>query len=158
MKHSPPHILVTVRTFRQRLSATPRAARLARHLAERQLEEWGFPHGSETSTTVAAIVAELSSNAVCHGTLKGRGFALNLHCAPGGIRIEVEDPRGERTLDDHPEPPAPDAEHGRGLVIVDALAGRWGVSDREGVGKTVWAEVRAPSDDLSGSAAPPVPS
>ena len=35
-----------------------------------------------------------------------------------------------------------DEESGRGLAIVDALTGgRWGVGDREGIGKLVWAVV-----------------
>ncbi|CAG7650985.1 hypothetical protein SBRY_50496 [Actinacidiphila bryophytorum] len=33
-----------------------------------------------------------------------------------------------------------DEEAGRGLALVDALTGgRWGVSDRDGVGKLLWA-------------------
>lgn len=34
---------------------------------------------------------------------------------------------------------------GRGLLLVDALAHRWGVGERQaGIGKTVWAELLAP--------------
>jgi hypothetical protein len=36
--------------------------------------------------------------------------------------------------------PAADAERGRGLTLVDALTrGSWGASQRDGVGKAVWA-------------------
>lgn len=31
-------------------------------------------------------------------------------------------------------------EHGRGLIVVDALSRTWGVRERV-VGKTVWAEI-----------------
>ena len=31
-------------------------------------------------------------------------------------------------------------ECGRGLLLVEALASRWGVDERKGPGKTVWAE------------------
>ncbi|MDH6623862.1 hypothetical protein M2271_001654 [Streptomyces sp. LBL] len=34
----------------------------------------------------------------------------------------------------------PDAEGGRGLLLVTLLALRWGVAERD-VGKTVWAEL-----------------
>jgi hypothetical protein len=35
-------------------------------------------------------------------------------------------------------------ESGRGLALVDALTGaRWGVSERDGIGKLVWAVVAA---------------
>lgn len=37
--------------------------------------------------------------------------------------------------------PAPLAETGRGLLLVDALADRWEVVDRDPPGKTVRAEV-----------------
>ncbi|MEW2399909.1 ATP-binding protein [Streptomyces sp. NPDC046862] len=37
-------------------------------------------------------------------------------------------------------PQPPDEDGGRGLVLVDALAADWGVLDRPGPGKTVWAE------------------
>lgn len=37
--------------------------------------------------------------------------------------------------------PSADADGGRGLLLVGALASCWGVSERTGPGKTVWAEV-----------------
>jgi anti-sigma regulatory factor (Ser/Thr protein kinase) len=135
---------VTVRTFTQRLSATPRGARLARHLALNQLHDWGIPHGTGTSDAVAAIVAELAANAVTHGRVPGRDFELRLSLVTGGVRIEVTDTR------DGPRPPAPGAVRmpaplaggGRGLALVAALAARWEVLDRApGPGKTVRAEV-----------------
>ncbi|MFF9404184.1 ATP-binding protein [Streptomyces anandii] len=133
---------VTVRVFSQRLSATRRGARLARRLTVHQLDGWGVPYGSETSETVALIVAELAANAVLHGRLAGRDFALRLTCTPPGtVRVEVTDPRGER-LPRIPPFPEPDADGGRGLLLVDSLASRWGVDTRPGPGKTVWAEVQ----------------
>ncbi|MER5292784.1 ATP-binding protein [Streptomyces pharetrae] len=146
---STPHRPVTVRVFTQRLSATPRGARLARRLAVGQLADWGVPYGSDTSDTVAAVVAELAANAVTHGRVPGRDFELRLSLAPGCVRIEVTDARTG------PRPPGPGdvrppqalAETGRGLVLVEALADRWEVLDRV-PGKTVRAEV-----DLPGSCA-----
>ncbi|WP_406460123.1 ATP-binding protein [Streptomyces sp. NBC_01622] len=134
---------VTVHTFSQRLSPTPRGARLARHLALNQLHAWGIPHGSDASDAVAVIVAELAANAVTHGRVPGRDFELRLSLVTGSIRIEVTDTRTG------PRPPGPGAvrqpetldDFGRGLVLVEAMADRWEVLDREPLGKTVRAEV-----------------
>jgi len=139
---------VTVRMFTQRLSATPRGARLARHLALNQLHDWGIPHGSNASEAVAVIVAELAANAVTHGRVPGRDFELRLYLATGSVRVEVSDTCAERRPPKPGDvrPTRPLDEHGRGLVLVDALADRWEVLDREASapGKTVRAEVDLP--------------
>lgn len=142
-----PQAPVTVRTFRQRLSSTPRGARLARYLALNQLHDWGIPHGSDASEAVAVIVAELAANAVTHGRVPGRDFELGLSLPTGSVRIEVTDTRPEPR---HPRPgdvrsSGPLDERGRGLVLVEALADRWEVLEREPLGKTVRAEVDLPS-------------
>ena len=142
-----PQPLVTVRAFTQRLSATPRGARLARHLALHQLETWGIPHGTDVSEAVAVIVAELAANAVTHGRVPGRDFELRLALIPGSVRIEVTDTRtGSRPPGPGAvRPPCPLGESGRGLLLVDALAARWEVLDRDPPpGKTVRAEVDVP--------------
>ncbi|MFG2883023.1 ATP-binding protein [Streptomyces sp. NPDC048297] len=129
--------------FVQRFSATRRGARLARRLAVHRLDLWGVPYGSPASETVALVVAELAANAALHGCVPGRDFELRLSHdrAAGVVRVEVSDTHPGR-----PEPPEPgaqppaDAESGRGLLLVEAVATRWGVADRLGPGKTVWAE------------------
>ncbi|MEV6758930.1 ATP-binding protein [Streptomyces sp. NPDC051214] len=128
--------------FAQRLSSTRRGARLARRLAAHQLEAWGIPHGSDLSDAAAHITAELAANAVTHGHVPGRDFELRLFYAESTrtLRIEVVDARGDRVpelrrLDD------PEAETGRGLRLVEAIAATWGVAERR-IGKTVWAELR----------------
>ncbi|GHI08009.1 ATP-binding protein [Streptomyces cellostaticus] len=133
----------------QRLSSTPRGARLARHLALAQLDAWGIPHGTDTADAVAVIVAELAANAVTHGRVPGRDFELRLALLAGSVRIEVTDTREERP----PGPedvrePAPLAAAGRGLLLVGALADRWEVVDRDPPGKTVRAEVDLPPSRL----------
>ncbi|WTE49065.1 ATP-binding protein [Streptomyces sp. NBC_01622] len=130
--------------FFQQLSATRRGARLARHLATHQLDVWGVPFGSDLSDTVALVVAELAANAVLHARVPGRDFALRLEHRMDALRIEVADARGDRPVAGQvPATGATDttADHGRGLVIVGALASRWGVTDRPGPGKVVWAEI-----------------
>lgn len=49
-------VVVTVRAFVQRFSATRRGARLARVLALQQLDAWGVPYDSEASDAVALVV------------------------------------------------------------------------------------------------------
>jgi hypothetical protein len=50
---------------------------------------------------------------------------------------------GEEDRLPHLTPPAPDADSGRGLVLVDALADRWGVTPGPRPRKTVRAELTA---------------
>ncbi|MEV6204974.1 ATP-binding protein [Streptomyces sp. NPDC051771] len=117
--------------FDIRLSPTTRGARLARLLAV----EWLRPRRDiPYAVTEAAtqIVAELTANAATHGRVAGRDFRLALVAHPGVLRIEVSDTRG----DDLPEP-----HTGRGLLLVEALADRWGVAPGPVPRKTVWAEL-----------------
>lgn len=115
--------------FHVQLSATPRGARLARLLAVEQLRGWGLLPLEEP----AQIVAELAANAVTHGRVPGRDFRLVLVVTPGTLRIEVTDTRGDRIPEIR--------DTGRGLVLVEALADRWGVREGPVPCKVVWAEV-----------------
>ncbi|MET7635722.1 ATP-binding protein [Streptomyces sp. NPDC005078] len=131
-------------SFSQLLSSTPRGARLARLLAEQQFADWGLPRRSETIQDATLIVAELAANAVRHGRIPGRDFRLTLVLRPDGhVRISVTDARAEQL----PEPVANSrsSEQGRGLLIVAALADRWGVErcSKPPANKTVWAELAA---------------
>ncbi|WP_335755321.1 SpoIIE family protein phosphatase [Streptomyces fodineus] len=106
----------------------------ARHLAARQLREWGL---EPLVTPVESIVSELVTNAIRHGDGPSR-LRLIQHRA---LTCEVSDtstgqprPRHPRTLD----------EHGRGLYLVARLSRRWG-SRSAADGKVVWAEQDLPS-------------
>jgi anti-sigma regulatory factor (Ser/Thr protein kinase) len=127
-----------IRNFSVQLSPTPRGARLARLLATEQLRSWELP-----LDPAEHIVAELAANAATHGRVPGRDFRLTLYVVGDTLRIEVTDTRGDRAPG-RPELPPADAESGRGLVLVDALADRWGVSEGPAPRKTVWAEVTLP--------------
>ncbi|RPK42730.1 hypothetical protein EES40_18120 [Streptomyces sp. ADI93-02] len=118
------------------LSPTRRGARLARLLTVAHLGDWGLP-----TEPAANIVAELAANAAVHGRVSGRDFrlALTVH-RDTLLRIEVTDTRGER-LPLALGAAADDAESGRGLLIVGALADRWGVDVGPAPRKTVWAEL-----------------
>jgi anti-sigma regulatory factor (Ser/Thr protein kinase) len=132
---------VTVRTFTQLFSSTPRGARLARRLVANRMDVWGFAYDSEASEDVSLVVAELAANAVRHGSVRGRSFRVRLVLRGDLVRVEVADGRTERLP--VPVPREPDGEGGRGLVLVAALAERWGVEPRIGTAyKVVWAELR----------------
>jgi anti-sigma regulatory factor (Ser/Thr protein kinase) len=87
---------------------------------------------------ILLVTSELVTNAVRHG---GRRCHLHLEKTPEHLRIEVSD--GSAVL---PQPREDADEGGRGLAIVDAVAGGWGVSERDD-GKSVWAKwpLAAPS-------------
>ncbi|MEV6007735.1 ATP-binding protein [Streptomyces sp. NPDC051976] len=140
-------IVTPVPEFTRRLSATRCGARLARHVALRQLAAWGVPLGTDLAEAVATVVAELAANAVTHGRVPGRDFELRLALDARVVRIEVSDARAERRPPAPADiaPPADVAETGRGLLLVQALTQAWGVTPRD-VGKTVWAEIAVPTD------------
>ncbi|MFE1825176.1 ATP-binding protein [Streptomyces yangpuensis] len=145
------------REFDMRFTSTPRGARLARRLVSHRLHDWGHPYNTSVNDTVTLLAAELAANAVRHGHVPGRDFRLRLTAEPNTdahpdvnagtmtIRIEVTDTRTEwmPTL----ATPAPDAESGRGLLLVAALATHWGITPRVATpGKTVWAEISVHPD------------
>ncbi|MGW4088142.1 ATP-binding protein [Streptomyces sp. NPDC004822] len=136
-------MLTETPTLTEQFAPTPRGARLARHLAIRWLEERGWPPASDGSCAVALIVAELAANAVLHGRVPGRACALRLALDAEAhlVRIEVADAAEGRRPPASAPPACPEGESGRGLVLVEALAVRWGWEPRRPVGKTVWAEV-----------------
>jgi len=88
-----------------------------------------------TRDAAVLITDECVTNAVRHG---GGGFRLTVHRTQGTLRVEVRDeskrPPEPRTYD-------PTSEEGRGLVIVERLASRWGSDSIEGNGKVVWFEL-----------------
>ncbi|WSW80704.1 ATP-binding protein [Streptomyces sp. NBC_00996] len=76
-----------------------------------------------------------------HGRVPGRDFRLTLVLDAGGtLRIEVTDARGDR-VPRIQDPGAECGESGRGLLMVAAYAGRWGVDEAPAHCKTVWAEL-----------------
>ena len=136
-------MLTQTPTLAQQFAPTPRGARLARHLAVRWMEERGWPPASDASCAVSLVVAELAANAVLHGRVPGRACALRLALDAEAhlVRIEVADAAEGRRPPASAPPLCPEGESGRGLVLVEALAVRWGWEPRRPVGKTVWAEV-----------------
>ncbi|MFJ7291726.1 ATP-binding protein [Streptomyces collinus] len=127
MKQNSPELRTSLRNFSLQLSATSRGARLARLLSTEQLRSWGLP-----LDPARQVIAELSNNAATHGRTPGRDFRLLLYAVADTLRIEVTDTRADRL---------PTAGPGLGLLLVDALADRWGVTRGLPPRKTVWADL-----------------
>ncbi|WP_245877319.1 ATP-binding protein [Streptomyces glaucescens] len=138
--------------FAMAFTSTPRGARLARLFVAHCLDSWGHPYDGDVNEALTLITAELCANAVRHGRVPGRDFHVRLAAEADGrrLRLEVSDTRAEHRPAVTP-PTDPDAESGRGLLLVTALADDWGVIDRRrGPGKTVWAVVGTASSDRPG--------
>ncbi|MFK4099169.1 ATP-binding protein [Streptomyces sp. NPDC019531] len=131
--------------LRARTALYPRDRRsvaVARDLTRLTLADWGV---TERSDDVLLCVSELATNALLHGVPPNRCFRLDLDLTTDGVlHVEVHDsgPGEIRTPDTTPE-----SEHGRGLLLVAALADDWGVRERD-PGKVVWCDfvIRAPTD------------
>ncbi|QKW09217.1 ATP-binding protein [Streptomyces sp. NA04227] len=149
MNEKKPQPLDNARHFSVRLSATRRGARLARHFSVAWMRVRGLP--VPVVESAEHVVAELATNAATHGRVTGRDFLLVLKEETDVLRIALTDTRGEE-LPRLPGPQLPDgeAESGRGLVLVEALADRWGVIAGPVPRKTVWAELDLPVRELAG--------
>ncbi|MEU6066485.1 ATP-binding protein [Streptomyces sp. NPDC047082] len=136
--------------FAMRFTSTPRGARLARRLVSHRLNDWGHPYTAPLNETLTLIAAELTANAVRHGHVPGRDFDLRLTLTDSTIRIEVTDTKNEKYPSLTRSAAEPAAESGRGLLLVAALADKWGVTPRPSApGKTVWAELLTPTPGVS---------
>jgi anti-sigma regulatory factor (Ser/Thr protein kinase) len=127
-------------TFRlsRRRSSVPRA----RAVLLAALAGWGA--GRDLVESAELVLSELVTNALRVRVPRDRLVGVRIvHSEMNGVlRLEVSDAGGGR-----PEVRLPTEEQtsGRGLLLVDALAYRWGVQPRAAdIGKTVWAELKAP--------------
>ncbi|NHC14895.1 ATP-binding protein [Motilibacter deserti] len=93
---------------------------------------------TESVEDVELLVSEVAGNAVRHG----RGdVAVEVSKSAETVHIEVHD--SERAMPRFVDSEThPDAEGGRGMWLVDALAERWGTRGLDD-GKAVWFEVSA---------------
>ncbi|GAA4637399.1 ATP-binding protein [Actinoallomurus vinaceus] len=114
------------------LSPNAAAAPCARLVLKDRLKEWGL---TELLDDASTVTGELVANAA----RLGQDFAVRLIPEDGALLIEVVDssPNEPQIKDAFGDS---DAEGGRGLLIVDALAAGWGVR-RENRQKVVWARV-----------------
>jgi anti-sigma regulatory factor (Ser/Thr protein kinase) len=120
-------------------------------LARRFVAEYLTAVAPELSETAALLVSELATNAVVHAESEFEVVVV-YPSRSGRVRIEVSD--RENSLPS-PSRPSPHAAHGRGLLLVSALADEWGVQEpQRRAGKAVWFELTpttAPAGNISGT-------
>lgn len=126
------------------LPADPRAVAEARRLVRTAIRSWEVPVDAET---VALLTSELMTNAVTHGAEcpeprqepRQEPIAtvtlLIIGSRDDGLRVEVHDASPVPPEVGHC--PLESAEHGRGMLLVEMLASKWG-SYRTGIGKAVF--------------------
>lgn len=111
------------------LPAEPSSAAIARQFV-RDLLHGSRHDGLEEAALLC--VTELVANVSCH--TGSHDCVVTVVDEPNELLIEVADTAGEMPA---METPPGLSEHGRGLRIIDALAGEWGVCRRP-PGKAVW--------------------
>ena len=96
--------------------------------------------GHPCGDVAVLLVSEVFGNSVRHSGSGAPGETVAVRAGDGVVRVEVTDRAGPGT----PElrPADRDAEGGRGLQLVAALAARWGWL-RRGGRMTTWFELRA---------------
>lgn len=119
------------------LPADATSAAAARSFTQRHLSGTGLQGVTDIGLL---LVSELATNALHHA---GTGFEVVISLTKEGVRICVGDNNPRRPLDPVSRP-STEAEGGRGLVLVDELADRWGVEGNP-PGKVVWFELDCPS-------------
>ncbi|MEW5351384.1 ATP-binding protein [Streptomyces sp. 16-176A] len=97
----------------------------------------GWSVDEDTCDTAALVVSELVTNAIVHTA--SRRVVCELSDGAGLVRIAVRD-EGCAPGEPHPSPQRPEEEHGRGLMLVEALCHAWGTREH-GPGLVVWAEL-----------------
>ncbi|WP_063746255.1 ATP-binding protein [Streptomyces prunicolor] len=108
----------------------------ARDHVRRVATSWGLV--DSVVSDLALLASELATNVVLHvGQSNGQEFGVMLHLSPDNVRLEVRDTGpGMVSVQD----PSADETTGRGLLMVDALADRWGIVTQV-LGKIVFAEI-----------------
>ncbi|MFF9487781.1 ATP-binding protein [Streptomyces sp. NPDC014676] len=159
---SAPSGVAAERRFRFELAAHPGSPAQARRLTRARLTGWSVCE--DTCDTAALVVSELVTNAIVHTA--SSHIVCELHDGGELVRIAVRDEGcapGQPRANTRQQP---EDEHGRGLLLVDALCHSWGAHEN-GPGLLVWADLPRtaaaggtghgpvePTDDLGWGARP----
>ncbi|MET7712312.1 ATP-binding protein [Streptomyces sp. NPDC005407] len=121
------------------VAQTAAAAQQARHRVVAAVRAWDIQLGEDELDGIELVAAELVTNAVLHAT--SGPVTVGVHRNGAALVVEVHD-----TAKALPEtgPADVNAESGRGLHLVSALADRHG-TDLTPTGKRCWAEFHVPS-------------
>ncbi|WP_185010017.1 ATP-binding protein [Streptomyces sp. AK010] len=137
------------RRFRFELAAHPGSPAQARRLTRARLTGWSVCE--DTCDSAALVVSELVTNAIVHTA--STHIVCELLDGDDLVRIAVRD---EGCAPGQPHAAGrtrPEEEHGRGLLLVDALCHSWGAHEN-GPGLLVWAELPRTADTPDASDAP----
>ncbi|MGW2020195.1 ATP-binding protein [Streptomyces sp. NPDC001927] len=121
-------------SYRMGFTVGEHSAGHMRRILRMSLGRWGLDHLADAG---GLALTELVANVVRH--VPGRRCTVLILREPHGLRVEVAD-AVPGVL--HAKVAAPLAEGGLGLVLVEGVTDRWGVSEAAG-GKTVWFECDA---------------
>ncbi|MEV7991308.1 SpoIIE family protein phosphatase [Streptomyces sp. NPDC086077] len=119
-----------------------RGVKAARAFVHDQLGSWGL---QEMSDVVELAASEIVTNALIHA---GSDVDLRLRAFEDHLRMEVRDSDTNPPIPSSlslTEEEAPEAEHGRGMLIVEALVDEW-TSYPNGLGKTVALNLAIPQN------------
>ncbi|MEU2154264.1 ATP-binding SpoIIE family protein phosphatase [Streptomyces sp. NPDC019396] len=156
-------------TARTSLPANPAAASAARRFVGAAIAEWTrlgtvpVRGADRLAEDAALVVSELVTNAVVHaGTTVEVLVRLDTATDddPASLVVEVGDHHPARSVRGHAADPGSDPgvaagepEYGRGLRLVAALAGSWGIIYRTGR-KAVWAKLPLDGSEIPAVAGP----
>jgi anti-sigma regulatory factor (Ser/Thr protein kinase) len=129
------------RLARLRLEPDATSVRGVRSLLDRLLASWRLDNRVDPEE-VKLVASELATNAVRH---TGRPETATVMYSGSAVRVEVDD--GSPILPEYRQA-GPEDVSGRGLLLVDALADKWGVESRPD-GKRVWCEIAVGGDASS---------
>ncbi|MFB6958548.1 ATP-binding protein [Streptomyces sp. NPDC056309] len=118
--------------------ALPAEVRLLRKAATAQLDQWGVPTAGEETPLV---VTELATNVIKH-VGEGASATLILEWSRDRLRVEMHDKSRVLPSVHHADC---NAECGRGLHMVTAMAVDWGAVVTA-LGKVVWCEIALGSE------------
>ncbi|MGN9837943.1 ATP-binding protein [Nonomuraea sp. H19] len=115
--------------------------------ARSELRRWlGEDHPSVDDVVLAA--SELLTNALRHSNARPYDLiGLTVTASEGVVYVEVRDPGSIFSAPHLRE--EPEAEDGRGLLIISEISHEWGVREHgRGFGRTVWCAIRAVPPNL----------
>jgi anti-sigma regulatory factor (Ser/Thr protein kinase) len=124
-----------------RVEAESEAVPEARRRIVALVRDWDVPLPDDTFSDLELLSTELITNAVRH---TDSSCAVAVRWTGVRVRVEVTDVSPARP---HRRHSSPEAEGGRGLLLVESLATAWG-SAPDPAGKTVWFEL-GPSNGTS---------
>ncbi|WP_409237593.1 ATP-binding protein [Streptomyces sp. PA5.6] len=132
------------------LAPRPGSVAQARRLMRTQLDGWAV-RDDDACDAAALVLSELVTNAVVHTA--SRRIICELCADSEKLRIAVRD-EGCGSGMPRPVHRGADDEHGRGLLLVDAVSSAWGVHEAgPDIGRTVWAELRRTAPSVTTTAA-----